>query len=69
MNMKSVYIISMLPMLHINNTSPEADRIVQLTVNGGIIHMVYGDPQGARKVGEEELIVPLAAVMRVQLVQ
>ena len=59
----------MLPMLHINNTSPEADRIVQLTVNGGIIHMVYGDPQGARKVGEEELIVPLAAVMRVQLVQ
>lgn len=49
--------------------NPEADRIVQLTVNGGIIHMVYGDPQGARKVGEEELIVPLAAVMRVQLVQ
>jgi hypothetical protein len=49
--------------------NPFADRIVQLTVTGGIIRMVYDDPQGKRKMGEDELIVPLAAVKRVQMTQ
>jgi hypothetical protein len=47
--------------------NPKADRIVEVEVTGRVIDMVYDDGlQGSRKMHENEVIVPLAAITRVK---
>lgn len=47
--------------------NPKADRIVEVEVTGRVIYMVYDDGlQGSRKMYENDVIVPLAAITRVK---
>ena len=49
--------------------NPRANQIVQLTVTGKVLDMVYDDGYaGYRKSHEEEIIVPVSNIQHVQVI-